>query len=181
MSEKPKRQMTPEHLEKLAIARAKANEVRSKQSLVKKAEKEEERKKKQQELEEKYKQVTGKAKPTFTPPQQKDKVVDEKLEDEAKTQDDKKLTAPKKKVKKVFEIDSDEGSSSSSDSDDEYDISPIKQKYKQKYRQKYSARYTQPIQQPYNPHQDAVTIAKFNIQSKVNQEVQKMAMASLFG
>lgn len=181
MSEKPKKVITPEHRERLNLALKKANEVRSKQSLVKKAEKEEEKKKKQQELEEKYTQITGKSKPVFKPPQQTEKVLEEKLEDDAKTQDDEKLSAPKKKVKKVFEIDSDEGSSSSSDSEEEYDISPIKQKYKQKYRQKYSARYTQPTQQPYNPHQDALTIAKFNIQSKVNQEVQKMAMASLFG
>lgn len=182
MTEKPKRVMTPEHLERLAVARAKANEVRSKQAQVKRAEKEEEKKRRQAELDEKYKNLS---KPKFIPPElpahlQPKGAKTDKLEE--KVEDAQKLKTPSKKVKKVLEIDSEDGSSSSSsDSEEEYDISPIKHKYKQKYKHKYSARYTQPTQQPYNAHQDAVTIAKYNIQSKVNQEVQKMAMMSLFG
>lgn len=168
MSGKEKRKLTPEHLEKLRVAREKANEVRSKQSLVKKAEKEEVKQKKQQELESKYKLLTQK------PPTDVVKEVKQVEDKHPPT-----TATPRQKVKKVFEIDSEDGSSSSS-SDDEYDVSPIKEKYRQKYKNKYASRYAQQPQ-PYNPQQDAVTIAKYNIQSKVNQEVRKMAMASLFG
>jgi hypothetical protein len=115
MSDKPKKVMSPERLEKLAEARKKAVEARTKTATIKKAEKE----KRQQEIDEKYNQIT------------KPKIEGQpKDEEPPKEQTNKK---PKEKVKKVFEIDSEDGSSSSS-SDEEYDISPVKEKYRQKYK-----------------------------------------------
>ena len=107
--EKQKRQMTPEHLQRLAVARAKANEVRSKQALVKKAEMEEKKKQKQQELDEKYNQIM---KPKATKP------IEEPKQEEPKLEEPKKEAKHRKKVTKVIEIDSEE-SSSESETDDE--------------------------------------------------------------
>ena len=187
--------MTPEHLQRLAEAREKANEVRTKQSLVKKAEKEELKKKKKQELEEKYNQLVApkqeEPKEEVKVPEVKEEIVSERqpeqpMETTERVVQATKTRKPRKKVTKVIEVDSEDSSSSSSE--DEYDITPIKEKYRQKYKNKYATRYREGLPkgntlQPsaYSPQQDALTIAKYNIQSKVNQEVQRMAMASLFG
>ena len=171
MGEKPKRQLTPEQLERLAVARAKANEVRTKQSLVKKAQMAEEKSRKQKELEENYLKISNKQSEPQSPP--KEIVNDQSV---SKT----KSNEPKRKVTKVIEIDSEDGSSSSSsDNDSDYDITPVREKYKQKYKSKYAMKYQAPQQT--TPYQDAYTIARHNLHTKVNQEVKRLALSSLFG
>lgn len=182
MSEKPKRQLSPEQLEKLKVARAKALEVRQKKALINKAEKLE----KQKEMHEKYQQIVG---------NKPDDVAELRKETPPPSDAPRKTTQPehieephkketkKKKVKKILEPASDESSSDSS-SDEEYDASPIKHKYKQKYKNKYQAKYATPQQHnPYitSPYQDAYMIAKHSLQSKLHNELQKTAFNSLFG
>lgn len=172
MSDKPKRQMTPEQLKKLADARAKANEVRSKQAAIKKAEKE----KRKQELEQNYNKLVNKETPTIKAEEAKHAVKQPKGGNDTPK-------PRKKKVTKILEMDSDEESSDSSDSDDsEYDVSPIKEKYRQKYKNKYLSKASNAVatHSP-NPYQDAYMIAQHNIKSRVNQEVVKLAYSSLFG
>jgi hypothetical protein len=164
MSEKvdKRRIVSEEQLERLKVAREKANAVRAKKAALKKAEKE----KSKQELDEKYNALV---KPKEAP-------KDEPLE----TQE----PPHKQKPKKVIQIELDSGETSSdsnseseSESDTEYDITPVKQKYKQKYKNKYATKYPK----AYDPLDDVLTVARHNIKSKVSDEIKKMAYASLFG
>lgn len=181
MSEpKPKRVYTQEHLDKLKLAREKANAVRAKQALVKKAEKQ----KKNEQLEAKFNALVASKQKDDTKEEAKEEAKEQPT-NEAKNveqQEVKNEKVKKPKVKKVVEIDSEDGSSESS-SDEEYDFSAVKNKYKEKYKHKYGAKYNMMKQNPYltTPHQDAFILAKNNLQSKINSELKKAAFSSLFG
>lgn len=176
---KPKRIYTQEQLDKLAIARAKANEVRSKRAMVKKAEKKE----KNEQLEAKFNSLVA-SKKEDTKKDTKEDTVEQPKNDtgNVEQQEVKNEKVKKPKVKKVVEIDSEDGTSESS-SDEEYDFSAVKNKYKEKYKHKYGAKYNMMKQNPYftTPYQDAFTLAKHNLQSKINNEMKKVAFSSLFG
>lgn len=164
---KPRKQLTEEQKTKLREALKKANEVRSKNALVKKAEKLE----KAKQLDDRYKAVLG-----------------VKDDPPAPSQETQQQEAPpskpmsKNKTKKILTPASDESSSDSS-SDEEYDASPIIAKYKQKYKNKYSSKYANnnPFQYQATPYNDAFLLAKASLQNKVNTELKKTAFNSLFG
>ena len=157
--------LSEEQLERLKLAREKANEVRAKKALVKKAEKDKQKK----EMDEKYNELVREATPlaqNSKPPSKEEDV-----------QEEAPITKPKRKTTKVIEIDSDETSSDSSSDDSEYDITPVKERYKEKYKHKYANKYNK----PYDPLADITTIAKHNLSNKVSEELRKMAFQSLFG
>ena len=163
-----KRELTEEQLKKLALAREKALEAKRKKALIRKADKEKEKK----ALDDRYNELVS----------NKHDITQEPINEPEipKTPPPTQTRKPKKVIQ--IEVDSDETSSDSSsesdsESDTEYDITPIKQKYKQKYKNKYQTKYPK----PYDPLADISTIARHNIKSKVSEELQKMAYASLFG
>jgi hypothetical protein len=159
-----RRIVSEEQLERLKIAREKANAVRAKKAAIRKAEKE----KSKNEIDNKYNELVATTNKPIKEPQP--------IEDDTEELPSPKVNKPKKKVKKIIELDSDETSSSSSD-DSEYDITPVKEKYKAKYKNKYASKYNK----PYDPLADIATIARHNISNKVNDELKKMAFSSLFG
>lgn len=169
------RPLTPEELEKLKLAREKANEVRRKIGAINRAKKEAER----QKLDEEYQAVVnGKNKPNEEPPKAEPEPAEEEEEETKPKKQTRKTPAKKKPTKKVLYMDSE---SSSESSGEEYDITPIKERYKAKYQAKYGLAQQQPAQKPHNYINDAYTIARHNIQSKLDEEAKKLAYASLFG
>jgi hypothetical protein len=154
MSDKPKRQMTPEQLEKLAQAREKAVEKRRQLGEITRKEKA----MKELELTERMKKV-GLTK----------QEAEEQSEEEVVNAPTKSKPVPISPRRKVV-VDS----SSESDSDDEDEVEvlkAVKQKYKHKYAQKYKSKYnTSALKENANQV----------IKKQVNDELLKMAMASIF-
>lgn len=176
-TEKPKRQMTEEQLEKLKQAREKALEKKREIRALIDAEKEmkqlnlEQRKKKVEDF---YKSLET----TSTKQDTKKKPEPESEFDSESSSDDevveqvivkKRPKTKKKVVRKIIEVSSSSDSDSDSSDDEDYH-QRIKNKYKTKYKNKYAPA----------PRDVVKEQASDVIRSNVSKELRKIAFASVF-
>lgn len=167
MSDKPKRVLSPEHLEKLKAARAKAQEAKHKLATIRKAQKDEEK----DEIERKYQEVlTKKAGKT---------VQSDNEEVQPKNKASIKKTELKKKVvKKVIEV-----SDSSSDDDDESESSEDESEPEVEYVVRRTKRGSKVAQKPvkeYTTPKLSAEVARNMLRDKVMNDAQNTAFRSLF-
>lgn len=162
--EKPKRQLSPEQLEKLKLAREKALAVRqekaAKMSEIKRLEKEAA----QKELNDKLEQVKQKVQPPPPPSPPVATIPKQKRVKKSKAEI----------IKEVIEEPSSESSSESDD--DENVVNPVKHYLKTKYRQKYKNKYESKTMT-----QLTKGLASHHLKNKVNDEISKMVSHHLFG
>lgn len=173
MSDKPKRQLTSEQLERLAAARAKALQVRQ------------EKAQKMREIKALESEASKKAidDRISSLKQQVERPV---AQVEAQTSVEVPPAIAKEKprrmhkaevVRKVLEEESSESSGDESDSDDDDDVTePIKTVYKNKYREKYKNKYQAKAVSTLTKGYAAQTIKK-----RVDDELARMAAYNLFG
>lgn len=170
MSDKPKRNMSPETLAKLAEARKKANEVRSKMAAIKKAQKAQD----MEEIEKKYDEMVLKKQPAAAKPQEPEPVVEEQPK-EVKA---KKPAAKKKVVKKVIEVsDSSSDDDTESESDDEPTVEYVVRRSKR--GGKASSR-SQRAPVEYDTPRLSAEVARNMLKEKVMNDAQMSAWKSLF-
>lgn len=172
MSDKPKKHMSPETLAKLAEARKKANEVRSKMAAIKKAQKAQD----MEEIEKKYDEMVLKKQPgaAAKPPQEPEPVVEEQPK-EVKA---KKPAAKKKVIKKVIEVsDSSSDDDTESESDDEPAVEYVVRRSKR--GGKASSR-SQRAPVEYDTPRLSAEVARNMLKEKVMNEAQVSAWRSLF-
>lgn len=165
-----KGEMTEEHKQKLKDALIKANARRQELKELRAKEKEIAKIEKEKNISERKKRVEEVLKPKPQPhePSQEDATSDDEL---VAVQPRKKATLIKKK--QVVESSESETSSDESASDDDYVVhNGLKKYYKNKYKTKYQGAYV--------PPNDVLTVAKHNITSKVNNELLRLAYASVF-
>jgi hypothetical protein len=166
MSDKPKRVLSPEHLEKLKLARVKALEAKHKIGTIKKAEKESKRK----AIEDKYQEVMAKkqpAKPVEVVPQHEELV---ELPKEV-VQPIKKST--KKKIKKIIEV-------SSSDDDEEEDAEESEPEVEYVVRKSKKSSKAKAPPKEYQTRELTTTVARDMLRQRVLDQTQSDCFKSLF-
>lgn len=170
-TQKTKRQLSPEHLEKLKMAREKALQKKQELRQLRDAEKE----MKEQKLNERRQRVEAFKKQKEAPPQTE--MVEANTPSDSEESLIEELIVkkkPKKKgrvVRKIVEVSS---SSSDSSSDEEDYRLKLKQKYKNKYKNKYTGGSLQPPRDVVKEHASDV------IRNNVSKELRRIAMNSVF-
>lgn len=169
MSDKPKKVMSPEMLEKLKIAREKALAVRKAKAEKMNEIKSLEKKTQEQEIDNKLNELKQKV---IIPP----KVVEVEAPKPKKKQQVKKKDPEviKQKLEKLIESDSDDTSDGENDSasDDEDVVKRfLKDKYKQKYKHKYQSQIDKHLLKGHSANY---------IKSRVNEDMIRLAAQQIF-
>lgn len=172
MSDKPKRVLSEEQLEKLKLAREKAMMVRKakaeKMNQIKKLEKEAQEKELNDKLEEVKKKVST---PSYTQDQDED--------NNNKIKKGSNIVSPsrrKSKAQIIKNVVEEESEDSQSDSDEEESVvNPVKtflkEKYKQKYKQKYESKHLNNL---------VKHSAQNHLRSRIDEEVFRLAQQAMF-
>lgn len=165
-TDRPKRQMTEEQLQRLAAARQKALAVRQEKSKKLNEIKALEKVAKDKELDDKLAEVQAKVAPP-TPPAQ-EPIIQSKFIAKNKS---KRSNV----IKQIVEEESSESSGSESESDEDV-TDPIKTLYKNKYKHKYAQKYK---------HKTITHltkgVAQNQLRKKIDEEMVRMAQFNLFG
>lgn len=173
---KRKRQMTPEMLEKLKLARIKANEVRLQKSLKLKEIASLEKKAIKKQMDDKIDNLKKIVEPVAEVTKS-DFVEPEKIPESipVKSKEIKKVSKPQK-LKEIIEAESDSSTEGSEDDDDDDESDLVKdflkKKYKQKYREKYQSQVLNKLTKG---------IANNHVKARLNDELLKLASANIFG
>ena len=175
-----RRTMTQEQLEKLKAAREKANQVRMEKAAKLREIKELEKTKKEQEIEAKLSSLKGNINQTMPESTNVTSTHSEVVQAPTnktmlKTKKNSAKAMPKKKlIEQVLEESTDEEDSSDSDNEDE--ITPVKQylreKYKAKYKQRYEAKHMGRL---------VKESAHNHIRNRLDDEIFRLASAQIFG
>jgi hypothetical protein len=168
MSDKPKRVLSPEHLEKLKLAREKALEAKHKLGTIRRAQRDDER----EQIDKKYQEVMAK---------KGSKVVEAKTQDEDEVEEVKpsksKKAPPKKKVvKKVIEVSdsSDDDESESSEEESEPEVEYVVRRTKKGGKVAHK-----PVKE-YDTPKLSAEVARNMLRDRVMNEAQTSAFKSLF-
>ena len=165
-TEKKKRVLTPEQLEKLRLARVRALEVRQNKASKIRELKTLEKMKQEHELDSKLEELKNHVEPVKTSQQVVEPITKVKKNPQAKIE---RVT---KKIERLIEQESD-SSNSDDDDDDETDVvsSFLKNKYKQKYKTKYQSKID---------HQLMKGKTREYISNRVNEDAIRLASMQLF-
>ena len=168
-STKPKRQLTPEQLERLAKARENALAVRREKGERMRELKSLEKKAQEKELSDKIESLKQATMPL--PPPESVEAEEAKAPIAKKTQSKK----PKKKADDVIRAvveSSDESGSESDEDNGDLIKSYLRQKYRTKYKERYNARSLQQLTRG---------VAQQTVRKKLDDEMMRLASASIFG